>query len=147
MGKITTWDERLFWEFVAFCFFLFYKVEGYKPWFETNPKNHGNEGPIHTSASEMAPISKLLLQAFQSKGLPLVSDMFSTGEVSHGCGYAVRSAQDGVRSTAGNYILNDNIQDRIKIKTNARVDKVLFEMIENEKRASGVEVVMEDGKR
>jgi choline dehydrogenase-like flavoprotein len=118
-----------------------------KPYFEADEKSHGNDGAIHAAPSEIALISKFLLEAFQSRGTPLIPDMFSTGEKSHGYGYAVRSVKDGVCSTAANDVLNDNVRSRITIKTNTLVDKVLFEMNDEGRRASGVKVIMENGRK
>ncbi len=62
-----------------------------KPWFHVEEKAHGYDGPLHTEPYDLAPISQLMLQSMESAGLPLVHDMFSTGDVSHGCGHAPRT--------------------------------------------------------
>lgn len=62
-----------------------------KPWFEADKKAHGYDGPLHTEPHDLAPISQLVLKSMEDKGLPLVHDMFSTGESSHGCGHVPRT--------------------------------------------------------
>lgn len=74
--------------------------------------------------------------------------MFTTGKTPHGCGYAVRTVHDGVRSTAANYVLNENVRDRITIKTNTLVDKILLENTDNgNPKAAGVQVILKDGSK
>lgn len=48
-----------------------------KPWFKADEKAHGYDGPLHTEPHDLAPISNLLLDSFQSQGMPLVPDMVS----------------------------------------------------------------------
>lgn len=62
-----------------------------KPWFKAEEDAHGYNGPLHTEPHDLAPISQLLLKSMESMGLPLVPDMFSTGETPHGCGHAPRT--------------------------------------------------------
>ena len=50
--------------------------------------------------------------------------MFTSGESPHGCGHAARSIYQGVRSTAADYITNNNTRNDVDIMTNVYVDKV-----------------------
>lgn len=50
-----------------------------KDWFKATPGAHGDSGPIHLEPHDIEPISELMLESFQSMGLPYYPDMFSTG--------------------------------------------------------------------
>lgn len=73
--------------------------------------------------------------------------MFSTGETPNGCGYVVRTAVDGVRTTAADYLLKNNVRENVTIKTNTLVDKIVIETRDGALQATGVEVVAEDETR
>ncbi|KAF2867318.1 glucose-methanol-choline oxidoreductase-like protein [Massariosphaeria phaeospora] len=123
------------------------KVESFqnKPWFEADATAHGTDGPLLTEPHDLAPISSLVLESFQSKGLPLTPDMFSTGETARGCGHAVRSVRKGVRSTAVDY-LGDRVGDNVEVRTNLYVDKVVLEKTaEGDWHAASVRVQDADG--
>jgi hypothetical protein len=42
---------------------------------------HGTNGPVHIAPHEIPPISKLILESMQSKGLPLIDDLFTTQDI------------------------------------------------------------------
>ena len=111
-----------------------------KPWFKANEKAHGHNGPLHTEPHNPAPISNLVLESYQSKGLSLIQDMFTTGESSHGCGHAVRTVHQGIRTTAADYITKDNARDNIDIKTGYYVDRVILEKVGGKVKVTGVEL-------
>lgn len=86
----------------------------------------------------MAPISELLIDSFVSKGLPLNHDMFSTGDVPHGCGHVPRTVNEGIRTTGADFVTNKNHRGNVTIKTDTTVDKIIFSKEGEETRASGV---------
>ncbi|TGO07567.1 hypothetical protein BTUL_0265g00160 [Botrytis tulipae] len=98
-----------------------------KPWFDAEKDAHRYDGPIITSLHDPAPISNLVLESYQSMGLPLIPDMFSTGESAHGCGHAVRSVSQGTRTMATDYITSSMKISGISIKTNTYVDCISLE--------------------
>ena len=118
-----------------------------KSWFEASEKAYGQSGPLSTAPHDPAPISSLVLKSFQSKGLPYIPDMFTSGESPHGCGHAVRSIYQGVRSTAADYITKDNTRSNIDIMTNVYVDKVILEDTSDGIRAVGVELQDSSGEK
>ncbi|KAF2718701.1 GMC oxidoreductase [Polychaeton citri CBS 116435] len=75
-----------------------------KPWFNADKSAHGYEGPLHIEPHDLAPISRLMLLSMESKGLPLVHDMFSTGETANGCGHAPRTHHKGIRSLGQTFV-------------------------------------------
>jgi choline dehydrogenase-like flavoprotein len=79
----------------------------------------------------------------QSQGLNLQPDMFTTGDNPHGCGHAPRTVYKGDRTTAANYFVNKG--PNLAIRTETIVDKVLLEGEGANLRASGVQVVENDG--
>jgi choline dehydrogenase-like flavoprotein len=91
-----------------------------------------------------APISDLVMESFQSQGLPLHPDMFSTGESPHGCGHVPRTVYKGDRTTAANYLLNKGAN--LSIKTETIVDKVILEGEGSNLRATGVKILEKDGR-
>ncbi|EZF10055.1 hypothetical protein H112_08593 [Trichophyton rubrum D6] len=119
------------------------KAETYhpKPWLESAAGVHGTSGPIHTEPHDLAPISKRILDSFVSKGIPYKGDLFSTGEVSHGCGHVVRTVHKGLRSTAADYLTKDNRKDNVTILCNTSVDKVIIEPREGCLKATGVATI------
>ena len=111
-----------------------------KSWFEANEEVHGRSGPLLTAPHDPAPISSLVLKSFQSKGLPYIPDMFTSGESPHGCGHAVRTIYQGVRTTAADYISADQTRGDLDIMTNVYVDKVMLEDTSNGMQAVGVDL-------
>jgi hypothetical protein len=75
-----------------------------KPWFNHDPKAHGDSGLVNSEPHEIAPISEMMLKSFQSYGHPQHDDMFSNGEYPIGCGHGLWTHHNGVRSTGANYI-------------------------------------------
>ncbi|KAK4980835.1 hypothetical protein LTR28_000117 [Elasticomyces elasticus] len=119
-----------------------------KDWFQYDPKDHGFGGPVNIEPHEIAPITELMLQSYQSYGLPFHPDMFSTGEQPNGCGHALRTIYNGTRSTGADYVTNARHTDNLEILTNTLVDKVTLEQSgDGSLRATGVELVRPDGKR
>lgn len=95
---------------------------------------------------DLAPISNLILESMESKGLALDDDMFSHGENPHGCGHAPRTVTNGLRTTGADFITKVNTKQNITILTSAHVDKVIIEEDPaGELRATGVKAVLEDG--
>ncbi|OOQ87789.1 putative GMC oxidoreductase [Penicillium brasilianum] len=114
-----------------------------KPWHKADKESHGYSGPLHTEPHDLAPISNLLLDSFVSEGMPLNHDMFSTGDVPHGCGHVPRTVYNGIRTTGADFVTNKNSRGNITIQTDTTVDRVIF----TEKlRASGVATKTVDGK-
>ena len=116
-----------------------------KLWFEATYSEHGDDGPLLTAPHDPAPISNRVLESFQSKGLPLEPDMFATGMIAQGCGHAVRSIYQGVRTMSFDYIGSKPNFQNIDIVTGRYVDKIFFEEDGNELVAAGVEVRDERG--
>ena len=116
-----------------------------KPWFEPDEKAHGYDGPLHTEPHDLAPISKLMLESMESKGLPLHHDMFSNGEVAHGCGHAIRTHHKGLRTTGADFVTNDQHKANIDIIVETLVDKVNFDTSVSPPRATSVTIVSKDG--
>ena len=96
------------------------------PWFTAAEGLHGSKGPLHVAPHEPCPISNMILESYQSKGFPLIQDVFSTGESPHACGHALRTIYHGVRTTAADYISKGNAKSNIRIKTDAFVDKIIL---------------------
>lgn len=67
------------------------------------------------------------MDSFVSAGLPLVPDMFSTGETPHGCGHAPRTVYNGLRTTSADFVTNGYQCKNVTVVTGATVDKVLVE--------------------
>jgi choline dehydrogenase-like flavoprotein len=83
------------------------------------------------------------MESFQSQGLPLRPDMFSSGESPHGCGHVPRTVYKGDRTTAANYLLNKG--SNLSIITDTVVDKVILEGAGSDLRATGVKIMEKDG--
>lgn len=118
-----------------------------KSWFEANEKAHGQSGHLVTAPHDPAPISNLVMKSFQSKGLPYIPDMFSSGDSPHGCGHVVRTIYQGVRSSAADYITKNNARGNVDIMTNSYVDKVILENVSNAIRAVGVDLQDSNGEK
>lgn len=86
------------------------------------------------------------MESFVSQGLPLVHDMFTTGETPHGCGHVPRTVHKGLRTTSADYITKENHRENITLMVNTTVDKVLIEEVDGELKAIGAAVVDSDGK-
>ncbi|EEQ30407.1 hypothetical protein McanMca71_002300 [Microsporum canis] len=112
-----------------------------KPWLESVEGAHGTSGPIHTEPHDLTPISKRIMDSFISKGMPYHGDIFSTGDVPHGCGHVVRTVYKGLRSMAADYLTKDNRKDNITILCNTSVDKVIIEPHEGGFLAKGVAAI------
>lgn len=99
------------------------------------------EGPLHTEPYDLdlAPISKLLLDSMVDKGMPRIDDLFATGETPIGCGHAVRTVHNGVRTTSADFLTG--FEDKIDVLVGTMVDKVILEERDGGWVASGVEVV------
>lgn len=86
----------------------------------------------------------MILESYQSKGFPLIHDVFSTGESPHACGHVLRTIYQGVRTTAADYLPKKDTKDNISIKTDVYVDRVILEDGEP-KRAIGVQLQSSTG--
>ena len=85
------------------------------------------------------------MQSYQTKGLPLIPDLFSTGEVASGCGHVTRTIHNGVRTTAADYIKD---RPEITVKTSSYVARVVLEKgPSGHLTATGVELCEENGTR
>lgn len=119
-----------------------------KPWFAADEKAHGYNGPLVTAPHDPAPISSLVLGSYQSEGLPLIPDMFTSGQSgAHGCGHAIRTIHQGVRTMAADYLNDAESKGKLEIKTNVYVDKVLLEVINGDTCAVGVDFQDASGDR
>lgn len=118
------------------------KAETFHPktWFQDSAKDHGYSGPLHTEPHDPAPISQLILASFISAGLPLVPDMFSTGDTAHGCGHVPRTVYEGVRTTSADFVTNGFQRKNVTVLTGCTVDKVLVDSQSGQLRATGVVV-------
>jgi len=85
---------------------------------------------------DLAPISNLMLDSMQDKGLPLHHDMFSSGKIAHGCGHSVRTVYKGIRTTGADFLHSH--PSNLHILTETLVDKVIIEGDGEQQRASGV---------
>lgn len=77
--------------------------------------------------------------------MPLSHDMFSTGDVPHGCGHVPRTVYKGIRTTGADFVTNKNSRGNITITTDATVDKVILDSQGGQTRASGVITKSSDG--
>ena len=89
----------------------------------------------------------MVLESYQSKGFPLIPDLFTTGESPHACGHVVRSIFKGVRSTAADYITKSNRRDNISVKTATIVDHVVLVGDGERKRAIGAQLQSATGEK
>ena len=117
-----------------------------KPWFEAAEEEHGYSGHLGTEPFDLAPISELVMASMQSKGLPLDPDMFTHGRNPHGCGHAVRTVHQGIRTTGADFITNKNKTSNVEVVTGAHVDKVIIDKDDaGNLVATGVRAVLDDG--
>ncbi|KAJ5331807.1 Glucose-methanol-choline oxidoreductase [Penicillium atrosanguineum] len=123
------------------------KAETFHPksWFKADKESHGYSGPLHTEPHDLAPISQLLIDSFISQGLPLHHDMFSTGDVPHGCGHVPRTVYKGTRTTGADFVTNKNQRGNITIMTDTTVDKIVFSKDGAQIRATGVATKTSNG--
>ncbi|KAH6989943.1 hypothetical protein EDB80DRAFT_729275 [Ilyonectria destructans] len=118
-----------------------------KSWFQESSKSHGYDGYLHTEPHDLAPISHLIKESMISKGLPLDDDMFSHGNNPHGCGHAVRTVHQGLRTTSADFITKGPRRSNLHLMVETHVDKVIIEKdIKGELRAVGVRVVDAEGR-
>ncbi|KAH1295371.1 hypothetical protein KXV89_006930, partial [Aspergillus fumigatus] len=116
-----------------------------KPWFKADENSHGYSGPLHTEPHDLAPIANLLMDSFVSQGLPLHHDMFSTGDIPHGCGHVPRTVYKGIRTTAADYITKEYHRNNVTIQTDTTVDRVVLEQGPDGLRATSVITQLADG--
>lgn len=116
-----------------------------KTWFKADEEAHGHAGPILTAPHDNAPISNLCLKSFQDMGLPFKPDMFTVGGIPNGCGHAVRTIYQGVRTTSADYIAGANQKPNIDIKTYCYVDKLILEGEQGSLKVIGVQGVTSSG--
>ncbi|KAF4201649.1 hypothetical protein CNMCM8927_001292 [Aspergillus lentulus] len=116
-----------------------------KTWHQGDVNSHGYSGPLHTEPHDLAPIASLLLDSFVSQGLPLHHDMFSTGEVPHGCGHVPRTVHKGIRSTSADFITKEYHRENITILTDTTVDRVILKQRADGLWATGAVGVSSDG--
>lgn len=103
------------------------------------------DGYVHTAHCEVMPISLMVLDSMVDRGLPLVPDMFTSGHMAHGCGHFVRSVHDGIRSTAGDFVISAG--PNLVVLTETTVDIVNLANENGEWRATGVDVIGKDGSK
>jgi choline dehydrogenase-like flavoprotein len=77
----------------------------------------------------------------EDQGLPLIPDMFTTGESAHGCGHAPRTHHEGIRSTGADFVTGENHRDNIAIVCNTLVDKVNFSLHNGSLQATSVQLI------
>lgn len=85
------------------------------------------------------------MDSFVSEGLPLHHDMFSTGDVPHGCGHVPRTVHKGIRTTAADFITNEYHRSNVTIQTDTTVDRIVLEQGPEGLRATGVVAKQADG--
>jgi hypothetical protein len=81
----------------------------------------------------------------KSQGVPLVEDICAAGEVANGCGYAVRTVHDGVRSTSADFLTK--LGNGVDILLNTIIDKVNLTAKGESLVASSVDVLSKDKER
>lgn len=113
-------------------------------WFHPS-KEHGKGGPLKTAPHDNAPISDLVMQSYKDHGLEYHEDMFVTGEHSSGCGHAIRTIHEGIRSTAADFVTKGYKRDNITIVTDATVDQIVLEKSGDGLKATGVAIKARDG--
>jgi choline dehydrogenase-like flavoprotein len=117
-----------------------------KDWHEADESVHGTDGPLHTEPHDLAPISERVKESLIDAGLPYHADMFSTGEIPHGCGDVPRTVHKGIRSTAADFITKTYKRDNITIETAVTVDKIIFSKDDaSEPTATGVSTISKSG--
>lgn len=82
----------------------------------------------------------MVLESYQSKGFPLIPDVFTTGESPHACGHAIRSIYQGVRTTAADYVTKNNKRSNVNVVTDTIVHHVVLAGDGKRKRAIGAQL-------
>ncbi|KAF1846126.1 GMC oxidoreductase [Cucurbitaria berberidis CBS 394.84] len=118
-----------------------------KDWHKADKSAHGTNGPLHTEPHDLAPISERVKESMIEQGLPYHPDMFTTGKISTGCGDALRTVHQGIRSTAADFITKGSKRNNITIKTEVTVDKLLLSRDAGELTARGVATISKSGKK
>lgn len=92
--------------------------ECYHPqkWFPEDKKEHGYDGPLGIEPAPCGPLGDLFLKNYQSKGLPYIPDLFTSGEAANGCGHAMRTTWKGNRTTGADFVTKDRKLPNIKIQ-------------------------------
>lgn len=81
------------------------------------------------------------MDSFVSSGIPYVPDVFSTGETPHGCGHAIRSVYNGLRTTSADFVTNVYQRKNVSVVTGWTVDRVIVDVdTQGESHATGVVV-------
>jgi choline dehydrogenase-like flavoprotein len=74
--------------------------------------------------------------------------MFSTGETANGCGHAMRTTWQGMRTTAADFITKDHKRPNVTVMCHVTADKIIFEKnADGEVVAKGVECEDDHGNR
>lgn len=129
---------------------LIRQAETFHPqkWFPHNEKAHGYDGPLHITPAPCGVLGEHMLKSYQSKGLPYIPDLFSTGESANGCGHALRTTWQGTRTTAADYITKDHKRNNVTIRCHVTVDKAIIEKdADGSLVARGVEFQDDDGNK
>ncbi|KKK16266.1 putative GMC oxidoreductase [Aspergillus rambellii] len=116
-----------------------------KPWFNEDKKSHGYSGHLHMEPHDLAPIANRLMDSFVDHGLPLHHDMFTTGDVPHGCGHVPRTVYKGYRTTAADFITKENERPNITLQTDTTVDRIVLDQTSEGLRAVGAVACSADG--
>ena len=77
--------------------------------------------------------------------MPLHHDMFSTGDVAHGCGHVPRTVHKGIRTTGADFITNDYNRSNVTIQTDTTADRIVLEDSAAGLRATGAVTRLADG--
>ena len=119
-----------------------------KSWFDADERSHGKNGPLHTEPHDAAPISNLMIKAYQeTAGLQYSPDMFSTGDLAEGCGWTTRSVYQGLRSCAADFVADRARWTNLDIVIDATVDRIVCDRLNGKLRAKSVKVVSTSGEK
>lgn len=119
---------------------FFKNVETFHPiQLEYEPTAHGTKGPLHFQHPEPVGISYKVIESFESKGLPHVTDFFSIGAI-HGADHVPRSVHKGVRTHAGHYLSRGGFPDNLTIFYRCQVLRATIENKDGAKVCTGVQV-------
>ena len=114
-----------------------------KEWFKEAKEEHGMDGLLNVEPHDVAPISELVLESMQDLGLPVVADLFTTGETSTGCGHVLRTVHGGMRSTSADFLKAENHGRGVDVVVDTTVDRVVVEA----GQAVGVVLVDKEGEK
>ncbi|KAI8711322.1 Choline dehydrogenase [Fusarium sp. LHS14.1] len=104
------------------------------------PEVPGTKGPLHFQHAEPAPISHRIIKSFESKQLPRVIDMLSTGG-NESVDHCLHSAHKGLRQHGGYYVQVNQKPDNLMIIFHRHCMRVLIDkVVASEWQAVGVEV-------